>query len=638
MNIQMIPLNRLVPSQANVRKIGGKTGIEELAASIKAHGLLQNLQVRSGSKGKYEVVAGGRRLLALKLLAKQKTLAKDVEIACHVLDTEDAGEISLAENTLRQQMHPADQFTAFYALAESGKGVEEIAARFGTSTAIVRQRLKLASVSPTLIDLYRADEMSLDQLMAFTVSDDHKAQEAVWFEQLEWQHDPAAIRRTLTAAHVEADDCRVRFVGLAKYQEAGGGIVRDLFEPEHEGYLTNPALLDRLVAERLEAEAASVRAEGWKWVEIMPRLDYATLRGFDRVHPARVPLPADQQEELDGLTAAYDQLIEAHGDDPEPEIAAQLDALSEKIDKLAEGAVLWKPADLALAGAIVSIDHGGTVQIERGLLRTEGRPAHRNRQSLGRSGNPGEGQEGEGTPPSIDTNPDPAAPLSARLIEDLTAERTAALRAMMQENETVALAALAHALVLTVFYPSAYQADSCLDLRLVSRDLRSSVEQIAESGAAILLANRQAAWEKRLPEDAADLFGWLLAQESATVTRLITFCAAMSVDAVRGKQDRRDCPRLAHADALSTALGLDMAVWWEPTKERYLGRVSKTLILDAVAETVSKQAAENLATLKKDALVTRAATKLAGKGWLPAILRSPAPAQHNVEAMLEAAE
>src|SRR5271167_1421484 len=165
MTIQMIPLNQLIPSQANVRKIGCKTGIEELAASIKAHGLLQNLQVRSCSKGKFEVVAGGRRLLALKWLAKQKTLAKEAEIACHILDTEDAGEISLAENTLRLPMHPADQFTAFHALAATGKGVEDIAARFGTSAAIVRQRLKLACVSPTLIDLYRADDMSLDQLM-----------------------------------------------------------------------------------------------------------------------------------------------------------------------------------------------------------------------------------------------------------------------------------------------------------------------------------------------------------------------------------------------------------------------------------------------------------------------------------------
>jgi len=145
MNIQMIPLSRLIPSPANVRKTGATTGIAELAASIKAHGLLQNLQVRPAQGGKFEVVAGRRRLAALKRLARNKDIEKLVEIACHVLSDEDAAEISLAENIMRLPMHPADQFEAFHALAEGGKGPEDIAARFGCSPATVRQRLKLAT-------------------------------------------------------------------------------------------------------------------------------------------------------------------------------------------------------------------------------------------------------------------------------------------------------------------------------------------------------------------------------------------------------------------------------------------------------------------------------------------------------------
>ena len=626
MNIHMIPLNQLVPSSSNVRKTGGNVGIEELAASIAAHGLLQNLQVKDSPKGKFEVVAGGRRFAALKLLVKQKKLAKDAKIPCHVLDTEDAGEISLAENTLRLPMHPADQFAAFYALAESGKGIEDIAARFGTSAAVVRQRLKLAGVSPTLIDLYRSDEMTLEQLMVFTVSDDHAGQEAAWFGQPDWQRSATNIRRALTAAHVDANDRRVRFIGLETYRAAGGGLVRDLFQPDHEGYLTDPAVLERLVAERLEAEASAVRAEGWKWIEIVPRLDYGVLQGFGRVRPERMPLSAEQQDELDRLTAEYEALIEEHGEDPEPEIAEQLDTLSEKIDTLAEGASQWQPADIGVAGAIVSVDHDGSVQIERGLLRAEDRPARRA---------VGSGQADAGNSP--DVTPDPSAKLSARLIEDLTAERTAALRATMQDNESVALAALAHALALPIFYPHSFKAESCVDLRLVSRDLRGT-EGMAESGAATLLGVRHAAWEQNLPAEAADLFGWLLRQESATVTRLISFCAAMSVDAVRGKQDRADCPRLAHADQLATSLGLDMAVWWEPTPNRYLGRVPKPLILEAVAEAVSSSAADNLGTMKRADLVIRAGERLAGKGWLPPILRSPVAANSNDEPMPIAAE
>jgi ParB family transcriptional regulator, chromosome partitioning protein len=176
MKIRNIPLDQLVPSPANVRRTGGSTSIDELVASIEAHGLLQNLQVREGKGGKFEVVAGCRRLAALRLLAKRKHLPKAEPIPCHVLDDEDAGEISLAENVIRLPMHPADQYDAFKALADKGKGPEEIAARFGCTATVVRQRLKLASVSPRLIEAYRAGEMTLDQLMAFTVSNDHAAQ------------------------------------------------------------------------------------------------------------------------------------------------------------------------------------------------------------------------------------------------------------------------------------------------------------------------------------------------------------------------------------------------------------------------------------------------------------------------------
>lgn len=620
-NIQTIPLNQLVPSPANVRKTGAAVGIDELAASIAAHGLLQNLQVRPGAKGKFEVVAGGRRLAALKLLAKQKALPKDAEIPCHVLDGEDAGEISLAENTLRLPMHPADQYDAFKALADGGKGPEEIAARFGTTASVVRQRLKLASVSPCLVDLYRHDEMTLDQLMAFTVSDDHEAQEAAWFGQPDYNRSPQVIRRTLTAAHVEADDPRVAFAGLDAYRDAGGGILRDLFQPEHEGYLTDPALLDRLVAERLEREAESIRAEGWKWVEIMPRLDYAALRGFARLHPERQPLPPAQQEELDRLVAEYEGLIADHGEDPEDEIAARLDALSGRIDSLSEGTLAWREDDIAMAGAVIGIRHDGGLAVERGLLRPEDAKA-----SADEPGNEGEKVTGA-------VADAPRVPgLSASLIEDLTAQRTAALRAMLEDNPAIALASVAHALALPLFYGHAYGVESCLDIRSNDRDLRASAGGIGESGAAVLLAARRAAWEQRLPSEPAALFGWLLTQNAETVTGLVAFCAAMSIDAVQSKQDRAGCARLAHADELAAALGLDMALWWKPTKASYLGRVSKALILDAVREGVSPSAAENLAGLKKDALVARAEERLAGKDWLPEILRPPVAPQPDAAA------
>jgi len=150
------------------------------------------LQVREAGPERSEVVAGRRRLAALKMLAQQKALAKDAPISCNMLDAERDTEISLAENEMRQAMHSADQFDAFKALADQGMGVADIAARFGVSALIVKQRLKLASVSPVLMVLYREDGPTLDQLMAFTVGDDHATHERAWIEAAPFDRHPTA--------------------------------------------------------------------------------------------------------------------------------------------------------------------------------------------------------------------------------------------------------------------------------------------------------------------------------------------------------------------------------------------------------------------------------------------------------------
>lgn len=162
---------------------------------------------------------------------------------------------------------------AFRALVDQGIGVEEVAARFGVTPTTVRQRLKLAHVAPRLFELYRTDEITLDQLMALAITDDHAAQEQVWDSAQEWQRQPQALRRALTETKVDASsDRRALLVGVDAYTQAGGQIERDLFQPQHEGYLTDTALLERLVAEKLEALANEVRGEGWKWVEINPHV------------------------------------------------------------------------------------------------------------------------------------------------------------------------------------------------------------------------------------------------------------------------------------------------------------------------------------------------------------------------------
>jgi ParB family chromosome partitioning protein len=278
-----IPFNRLVLSQANVRRIKAGIAVEELAEDIARRTLLQSLTVRpvlddnGAETGMFEVPSGGRRYRALELLVKQKRLARTAPIPCIIRTEGIAEEDSLAENVQRAPLHPLDQFRAFQALRERGRSEEEIAAAFFVSVGVVRQRLRLAAVSPRLLDLYAEDGMTLEQLMAFTVSPDHERQEQVWEAlQRSYTKEPYQIRRLLTEGAVRASDKRARFVGAEAYEAAGGLILRDLFQPDDGGWWQDAGLLDRLARERLEREAEAIRAEGWRWVEAAPDSPTAT--------------------------------------------------------------------------------------------------------------------------------------------------------------------------------------------------------------------------------------------------------------------------------------------------------------------------------------------------------------------------
>ncbi|MGA9625532.1 MAG: ParB/RepB/Spo0J family partition protein, partial [Bryobacteraceae bacterium] len=269
-----IPFNKLVLSQSNVRRVKAGVSIEELAEDIARRTLLQSLSVRpvldakGQETGLFEIPAGGRRYRALELLVKQKRLAKTAPVPCVVREGGVAEEDSLAENVQRAPLHPLDQFRAFQALRERGESEEEIAAAFFVAVNVVKQRLRLAAVSEKLLAIYAEDGMSLDQLMAFAVTTDHARQEQVWDAvQRSYGKEPYQIRRMLTERTIRASDKRALFIGFAAYEAAGGGVMRDLFQQDDGGWLENAGLLDGLVAEKLKAEAATIAAEGWKWIE-----------------------------------------------------------------------------------------------------------------------------------------------------------------------------------------------------------------------------------------------------------------------------------------------------------------------------------------------------------------------------------
>ncbi len=613
--LMMIPLSKLQRSDDNVRKTGATSDIEELAASIASLGVLQNLSVRpvNATKGKsngaFEVVAGARRLAALKLLAKRRKIAKNYPVPCSVLNDDGAVEISLAENVVRAPLHPADQFDAFSQLHAKGQGIEDIAARFGIAPKLVQQRLKLAAVNPKLMDVYRAGEMTLDQLVAFTLTDDHEAQERVWFDALGYDRSPQTIRRLLTTALVEGSDRRARFIGADAYEAAGGTIVRDLFRSDDDAYFADSQLLDRLVSEKLSKEAETIKAEGWAWVEVLPEIDYGELAQFRRLTPTEMPLSEEEEAKIEELSTKYDELVADIEEDSSREDETELNKVSAELDALVKRKEQWTDEQKAAAGVAISLDYQGKLSVIRGLVKDDAQKADDPDTSVASGG---AGKEKPRRPRSGRELPD-------RLLEDLSAHRTAALRETLAARPDVALSALLHALALRIFFN--YAGDTCVDIRPHVVDLKPSAEGIGESKAVAALASRHQKWHERLPAP-EKLFAWIVEQNDEIRLELLAYCVAVSVNALRRRYDVGSEDRLDQANTLATAVALAMADWWEPTKERYLSSVSKAHIVAAVAEAVSKSAAENIAEMKKEPMARRAEELLAGSRWLPEPLRT----------------
>lgn len=593
-DITAIPLSKLVPWNGNVRKIGAFEGLDELTASIAAHGLLQSLIVRKTSRGKFAVIAGQRRLRALSALAEDGQLERDLPVPCRVVaGAADATEISLTENVVRAPMHPADQFDAFRELIDNGATPADIAARFGITEAAVKKRLKLARVSPVVFAAYRDGELTLEQVQAFGISDDHAAQEKVLSALTQWNDDADAIRDALTEDDIAATDKRVRFVTLAAYETAGGAIRRDLFSEGEDGvFILDVALLDRLAAEKLEAAAQEVRAEGWKWVETMPDLDYETRSGFERRFPEPAPLPQEDAAEVAHLTEEYERLYEALGEDDE-ESSARIDEIENRIRELEERERVFTPETLSIAGAIVTVGHNGEIEVARGLVRPEDAPKQTRKAKNGTAGG--------------------APAFSAALIESLTAHRSAALSTTLAEHPDTALAAVAHALAVKLFD---MHGASCLQLS-ASRTWHRE----ASKGAQAMDALREQ-WAERIPGEPDALWDWCLAQDRDTLLGLLAFCAASTVDAVKVKHDNRNPTRFGHADALAKALKLDMTAWFTPTADNFFSRVSKTAILTALTEAKGAPAKRSWAEMKKAPLATLAEREIEASNWLPEPLRA----------------
>jgi len=507
-------------------------------------------------------------------------------------------------------MHPADQFEAFRDLAE-GKGWsgEEIGARFGVSPALVRRRMRLGAVSPQLMAAYRAEALTLDQLMAFAVSEDHTRQEQV-FADLSYNRSPAFIRKMMTEHEVETSDRRARYVGVEAYEAAGGRVRRDLFSEDGQGWFEDAVLLDRLALEKLTDEAEAVRAaEGWLWAE--GRLEFPYDHGCRRVYPHAVEPDSETKARLETLAEEYDAIVAACGDD---NLSEEQDARLEVLDAELSSACpdQYDPDAVARGGLFAVLAHEG-VRIERGFIRAEDEALPENEPDAG-GDTSGDGERDADTDNADRT--ETRKTLSERLVADLTAHRTAALRDALAEQPLVAFLAALHALTLRTFYRG---RDTCLDLRVSTLALDGHAEGLADTAAGRSLEARHALWAGQLPDDPEALMATLQALPDEGRLALFAHVVSLSVNAVQRVGTSRQA--LTHAGALADLVDLDMGRYWSPTVGSYFGRVTKALIVEAVAEGVSPEAAARLDSLRKEDMAEAAETLLQGTGWLPPLLR-----------------
>ncbi|MCZ8195627.1 MAG: ParB/RepB/Spo0J family partition protein [Aquidulcibacter sp.] len=357
--VQMLPLKALQPSSLNARRIDKKIAIDELAASIQAHGLLQGLSVVDVGSGKYQVSAGGRRLAALKLLLKRKAITADFEVPCQIVPADLAEEASLAENVQRVAMHPLDEVEAFGRLAGEGQTEDAIAARFGATVRHVRQRLALAALSPTLKDALRKGELGLDAARAFCLVAEHERQDAVFAIMTKPVSNAYAVRSYLTQGAVRVTDRLAKFVSVGAYEAAGGIVRRDLFD-DSLVFLDSPDLLNELATAKLEELRAPLLAQGWGWVSFNLGNGRADGGSMYRIRPEWHQPTEEQKAAAQLIRDRANEIEQALVSDPtDVALIAELESLRVKAHEMAEALSFFDPEKMALAGCVISIDFEG---------------------------------------------------------------------------------------------------------------------------------------------------------------------------------------------------------------------------------------------------------------------------------------
>ena len=618
--IREVPLSRLALAPENVRKTPADPVAEaEMKASIAAHGLLENLVVRidgPADAGAWAVVAGGRRLAAMKALAEDGTIDPDHPVPCLVAaDPAMAGELSLAENVVRIAMHPADQVVAFTKLADAGLSVAEIAARFGTTERLVEQRLRLGNVAPDLLDAYRTGEIDLEVLKAFSVTTDHVRQMAAWEQVAGQGYRPSAwqVKRLLTEERVSGTSAVAKFVGVEAYEAAGGKVLRDLFSREDDSavWFDDPALLNDLAMEKLRAFKDEL-ATRWKWAMSMVEVDWNTTARYGRIHPEPAGRTPEEQAEIEKLEARQGVLAELDDDDWTEELVREAETIETRLDEIEggiEARAVYKREDFGIAGCIATIARDGTLQVIDGLVRPEDIPKETPAESGGVETSDGDG--GSADTAGIETGTDtgriagPAmsgamtlpkdreaearkeAGVGIGLADDLRSVRTALVKAKLAGDFKAAFDLMLFQLGRSVF-TDGYRSHA-LDIAIRETADRPTTRMNDEDfaawspGEAMLEDRSGLSFDWLTIEDDGESFAALRALPQAGKQALFAACVARTVKGQLAFEPQAR-PEL---EATVARLDIDFAKHVRPTADMLWSRINKGRILEIARSVLS---------------------------------------------------
>jgi ParB family transcriptional regulator, chromosome partitioning protein len=624
--IQSIPLKKLVPSPRNVRKSSDVLADLQLRADIAARGLLQNLVVRKGKRGKFEVEAGGRRLAQLQALADEGTLPENHEVTCLVIEGEESEvrEASLAENFQRLAMNPADEAQAFASIIEAGATPEDVARRFGLTVRFVEGRLRLAGLAPCVFEALAEGTITLDMAKAYGAISDVERQAYVYAElQDAWyQITPDTIRRMVLDATVRGSDPRAVLVGRDAYIGAGGRIERELFDDDASESWIDVALLEDLAHKAMEEAAARTAQEhGLAWVRptLGNYVSHDLVEGLSRLPSEPAPMTEHEAQELGALEADYDRVAAVLEDeDSDEDEVAKAEQELVVIDR-AMRAINDRPPVLAdelkqEAGAFLVLSRNGEpTLVPQFYAETEVIADDGAIEAVRESG----------------TAKPKGSSLSQRLLDELAMQRRDILAIHLVNDAALALDFMVFTLADADGHDWRAKKASTLVGSVASGPVTGFEAMDAPASAALaeFAGSLDESW--RAGESDVERFAKFRALSDEARSAWLGHVVSRTLVASLACEGERSVP--LH-ETLGSLLEIETAHWWRPTAANYFDRVAKARTLEALdaaggPELVSRYAASKKAELASAAerifsgnFIGEAEVKERAQAWVPAIM------------------